>query len=124
MVDLPPRLRYAIAIVVTAVGVAVMVGVPVYYWWWLPLDPTYSDPQNVNMFAGGFGGLIGLAVAATGGSDLYKGLQDRRRFKELVEGKKKSEMVRNMGELESLAKRLPKPYRERLAEVKARYGLD
>lgn len=124
MVDLPPRVRFVLAAALTAVGLALTIGLPVYYWWWLPLDPAYSDPQNINMFFGGFGSLVGIAIAATGGTDFYKGIQDRRRFKELVEGKKKSELTKAMGELEALARRLPKPYRRRLAEVKERHGLD
>lgn len=125
MVDLPPRMRLGIYAAVTAAGVAVLVGVPAYYLWYAPTYVAdYTDPSNTGMFFGLLGGLIGIAVAATGGQELYGTYKDRKRFEELVEGKRKSEFRRNLAELEQLADELPNSYRERLESVKEDYGLD
>lgn len=125
MIDLPPRARLALAAVLTAVGLGILVGVPVYFLWYAPtFVEGYSDPQNVNMFFGLFGALIGLTIGMSGGFDLYQEYDRRQRFEELVEGRRKSEFRKNLAELEELVDQLPSRYRERLDEVKAEYGLD
>lgn len=125
MLDLPPRARLALAIAVTAVGLAILVGVPGYFLWYAPtFVEGYSDPQNVNMFFGLFGALIGLTIGLSGGYDLYEEHRRRQRFEELVEGRRKSEFRKNLAELEELVDELPAGYRERLDEAKAEHGLD
>lgn len=125
MIDLPPRARLALAATLTAIGVGIAVGVPAYFLWYAPtFVEGYSDPQNVNMFFGLFGALIGITIGMSGGYDLYEEHDRRQRFEELVEGRRKSEFRKNMAELEDLVDRLPPRYRERLDEVKEEYGLD
>lgn len=125
MVDLPPRARLGIYAAVTAVGVAILVAVPGYYLYYAPTYVAdYTDPSNTGMFFGLLGGLIGIAVAATGGQELYGSYKDRKRFERLVEGKRKSEFRRNLAELEELVDELPSSYRERLEAAKREHGLD
>lgn len=125
MIDLPPRVRLGFAIVVTAAGLAILVGVPAYFLWYAPtFVEGYSDPQNVNMFFGLFGALIGLTIGLSGGYDVYQEHRRRQRFDELVEGRRKSEFRKSLAELENLVRQLPAGYRERLEEAKEEHGLD
>lgn len=117
------RARYIGSVATAAAGVAIMVGAPVYVFWYRPAIQGLSDPMNLWMFGGLLGALVGLAVAATGGHDLYRRERKRRRFEELVEGGRKSALVQNIAELEDLARELPPKYRKRLDEVKRKYGI-
>lgn len=125
MIEIPARARFIIAgIVGLVIGPALMIGIPLYYWWWAPaFDPSYSDPQNIGMFFGGFGSLAGMAITATGASDLYGYWRKSKRFDELVDGRSRAEFRRNVGELEDLVKELPSGYRERLEEAKEKHGV-
>lgn len=62
-------------------------------------------------------------VALTGGWYCWDEVKMRRDFNELIQTKKKSDFVREAAELEELARRLPREYRERLEEHKAELNL-
>lgn len=120
---LAPRARYAAAVATAAAGVTVTAGVPLYAFWYRPEVQGLADPMNLWMFAGLLGVLVGLSIAATGGHDVYRNHSKRKRFEELVEGGRKSSLVKHMAELEELVRELPPRYRERLKAVKERYGI-
>lgn len=62
-------------------------------------------------------------VALTGGWYCWDQVKMRRDFNELIQTKKKSDFVREVGDLEDLARQLPPKYRERLEERKEELNL-
>ena len=68
--------------------------------------------------------VIGIISTATFGFYLYGIISDIREFEKLYDTPSKSEFQRNWTRLEQLARyKLPKEYRDRMAEARKKFGL-
>lgn len=109
------RLDYAWAgFLAFVLGPALLVGVPYYY------IGVVGNPsgQNIEMFLGLVGALLGVLCIGLGGLRFHSLHAKRKRFDALLSGERRSEVARSWEELERLARELPPRYRTRLNEAR------
>ena len=70
--------------------------------------------QNQHLFLGAVCILIGLFLLLLSGLKVWEHVKARRRFRELMDGDRKSAIVGNLDELNQLARALGPDYRKRL----------
>ncbi|MBI4392333.1 MAG: DUF3198 domain-containing protein [Euryarchaeota archaeon] len=91
-----------------------IIGFPAYFWF---VDKS-PDPQNLKLFFGGIGLMVGVLVLVMYGPNFHALWRKRLRFRELTSGAKKSDFLRNIQELDEIARTLGGSYPRRLREMR------
>lgn len=82
-----------------------------------------SRELNQHLFLGAVCVLIAVFIFLLSGLKVWEHLKARKRFRELLEGEKKSAVVQNLDELTTLARQLGPAYRKQLEGRLAEMGI-